>query len=262
MNLKKKFLFFLFAMLLTNICFANGNMFVLDVEDLIYIFYVCYSISGLALILCTISYIFRSKLLNVIAWIFTVLSIFTSQVIMFTDFGMLSAIIPSLCLTILLVKMGKNSTGSRFLILYLLSSIVCLVVFFVTGKIILENLLSNVLAIHTYFYQIFLVLFFNTILGILLYKLLKQHQKRQSSMEGMSRTILSAILIGIGAYFIDITYIAIWSHLRHRAKIDISFMMFHIPYLNIFLNLFCWAVTGMVVYALYNSQQKRFRESD
>ena len=232
-------------------------MIIIDVEVLMYILYAAYAITVLAPVLCLIAYIFRSKFVNVIAWVATILAMIASLVITFTDFGMLSVIIPSLCLFILFTKMGKSATGNRYLIVSMLSAIALLIVFFGAGKFVLEKYAFGYKIAPADHFQIFFVLYFNIVLGALVSLLLRRLPEKKIPLQSVNHTILLSVLVGIGAYATDLFFMETWSHMRRQA-LDISFVLFHVTsYLNIFTNLLCWALTGWIVNTLLCVQQKK-----
>ncbi len=226
----------------------------IDVENLMYIFYTCYGISIIGPVLCIISYFLRSKVLYIIAWVVSVLSILASIVFTFDNLGRLSLIIPSFCFFILLLKPGRKSTGNKYLIIYLFRSVMLLMAFYVSIKMIFEGFMEGF--IINQFYPIFLMLLFNVVIGFLVYKLPGQNKKIK--VRGMFQPVLWSLLIGIGASVIEMKYMIVWPPgFRKHAVSDVRFTMFDMSYHSIFINLACWAITGMLVYFFYNLQQQK-----
>ena len=252
---KKNFLFLITALFVANKCFAIGDSHEISLNELYFIFDLSCGISALAILLSIFSYFSGSKAVNIIAWILAVISFLTSQVLMHTEYYPLSLVIPFLSLTILLSKMGKNKTGNGFLVVSLLKTITSTLVFFNGCKMILELILPDFLATHTYAYQGFLVLFFNVVLGSMLFRLLVRSEKKRASVRRFYQPILWSVLIGACAYFINILYMILLSY-THRYHIEMSSLLFQVPYLNIFINLLCWIVTGLLVYLFYNLKHK------
>jgi hypothetical protein len=226
-----------------------GTGISLTVDDLMYILYTCYGITALAATLCIASYFIRSKVLNLSAWLFTILCMVASMPITFSDYGAFSPIIPSFCLLVLLTKMRMGSSGRRLITISVFRSIALLVLFFVSAKLIFDFLKPDIFISPAC--QILFILYFNTILGVLMYRLLKKLSESDVASRGAFQVIFWSILTGTGTYLTDINYMAVWYRAAHNTKIDIAYALLHLPYPNIFINFAGWACTGIVVYVLW-----------
>ena len=254
MNFKRISFFTISLIVTANRCFADSGI-QLDVNDLMYLFYTSMGISILALVVSISNYIFNYKALNITAWIFTLLSVFTSRAFVLTDYIQLSAILPCTSITLLLSKISKTSKGNKFLLIYLLRSIASLVVILIAGKLILGNLFQKTTPFTGILYYTFILFLSNIALGAFLYNMLVRPNNKPIIKQNIISITFIGQIIGFGAYFICLAYLSAWYHAENRPIKHISSIILQNSYLNIYLNAICWFITSILVYVMHEPKK-------
>ena len=229
-------------------------MYSINVEDLVYIFYTCYGICALALVLCLISSFVRSKVLYVVSWVISVLAILASIVFTMENLGRLSLIIPTVCFFILLLRPGRKMTGTKFLIIYVLRAAMLMAALTAIVRMFAELYFES-FTIRP-FYPVFLLAFFNVLLGFLVFML--PVQKKIVVANSLFKPVLWSVLIGFVTWLIQWQYTIVWPPtFRKLAVSDVHFTVSEVSCQNLFLNLACWATTGIFAYFILRQRQQK-----